>query len=331
MKKNKVLKPINVMTTSFLLASFLMMPTAGFAEESSSPNNELKKNQAASSSSPIYIAPNYGPKEIFTDFTGKNSYIFYAEIDKGELYVDMTRVWKGYGMKITMPNGRQVVNMKPFEKNTKYWLSAEIMTSDGVKERGSFIKIETLDTKGKVIYNPDYIFPKQFHGTYDVNFGQAVYDLFGDSNFSTLSPGVTQGFIDNVNSMASKVQNSDEKTRLVNLINKAGEMLKQQQAETEKILADAKNIVEGLFTDNKFDTLKGSTNQAAIDEAQNAVNKLPASPEKNRLQDLANKANDLLKKKEQAEKDLNDAKNKVEDLFTNDKFDTLKGSTNQGA
>ncbi|MGG4156769.1 pectate lyase-like adhesive domain-containing protein, partial [Peribacillus muralis] len=45
MKKNKVLKPINVMTTSFLLASSLMMPTAGFAEESSTPEKGVANAQ----------------------------------------------------------------------------------------------------------------------------------------------------------------------------------------------------------------------------------------------------------------------------------------------
>ncbi|PJN90315.1 hypothetical protein CVN76_11250 [Bacillus sp. mrc49] len=77
--------------------------------------------------------------------------------------------------------------------------------------------------------------------------------------------------------------------------------------------------------------MKGNTNQAAVDEAQAAVNKLPAGAEKDRLQDLVNEAKDLLKKKEQAEKDQADAKKKVEDLFTDNKFDTLKGNTNQAA
>ncbi|PJN92230.1 toxin Cry1Ac domain D-VI-related protein, partial [Bacillus sp. mrc49] len=99
----------------------------------------------------------------------------------------------------------------------------------------------------------------------------------------------------------------------------------------KKELAEAKNKVEDLFTNDKFDTLKGSTNQGAIDEAQAAVNKLPAGAEKDRLQDLVNKAKDLLKKKEEAEKEQADAKKKVEDLFTDNKFDTLKGSTNQAA
>ncbi|WP_236712836.1 toxin Cry1Ac domain D-VI-related protein, partial [Peribacillus muralis] len=95
-------------------------------------------------------------------------------------------------------------------------------------------------------------------------------------------------------------------------------------------LNDAKNKVEDLFTDNKFDTLKETADQGAIDEAKDAVNKLPEGEEKDRLQDLLNKAQDLLNEQEQAEKDLADAKNKVEDLFTDDTFDTLNGSTDQG-
>ncbi|MGE7876628.1 toxin Cry1Ac domain D-VI-related protein, partial [Peribacillus muralis] len=77
--------------------------------------------------------------------------------------------------------------------------------------------------------------------------------------------------------------------------------------------------------------LKGSTDQGAIDAAEEAVNKLPAGPEKERLEELLNNAQDLLNKNEQAEKDLNDAKNKVEGLFTDDKFDTLKETVDQGA
>ncbi|MFF2581235.1 Ig-like domain-containing protein, partial [Peribacillus sp. NPDC058075] len=64
----------------------------------------------------------------------------------------------------------------------------------------------------------------------------------------------------------------------------------------EKDLTDAKNKVEDLFTDDKFDTLEGTTDQGAIDEAQEAVNKLPEGAEKDRLQELLNKAEDLLDK-----------------------------------
>ncbi|WP_249599359.1 toxin Cry1Ac domain D-VI-related protein, partial [Peribacillus frigoritolerans] len=50
----------------------------------------------------------------------------------------------------------------------------------------------------------------------------------------------------------------------------------------EKDLTDAKNKVEDLFTDDKFDTLEGTTDQGAIDEAQEAVNKLPEGAQKSR-------------------------------------------------
>ncbi|MFJ7508731.1 pectate lyase-like adhesive domain-containing protein, partial [Peribacillus simplex] len=48
MKKSKMLKPINVMTTSFLLASSLLMPSAGFAEELSTPKNKDSSNAQTS-------------------------------------------------------------------------------------------------------------------------------------------------------------------------------------------------------------------------------------------------------------------------------------------
>ncbi|PJN92228.1 toxin Cry1Ac domain D-VI-related protein, partial [Bacillus sp. mrc49] len=97
----------------------------------------------------------------------------------------------------------------------------------------------------------------------------------------------------------NKLPAGAEKDRLQDLVNKAKDLLKKKE-EAEKEQADAKKKVEDLFTDNKFDTLKGSTNQAAVDEAEAAVNKLPAGAEKDRLQDLVNKAKDLLKKKEEA-------------------------------
>ncbi|MFD9626510.1 toxin Cry1Ac domain D-VI-related protein, partial [Peribacillus muralis] len=157
-----------------------------------------------------------------------------------------------------------------------------------------------------------------------------VEDLFTDDKFDSLKETADQGAIDEAKEAVSKLPAGPEKERLEELLNNAQDLLnKKEQAEKE--LNDAKNKVEEMFTDDKFDTLNGSTDQEAIDEAKEAVNKLPAGPEKERLEDLLNNAQDLLNKKEQVEKELNDAKNKVEDLFTDDKFDTLKETTDQGA
>ncbi|MCK2013730.1 toxin Cry1Ac domain D-VI-related protein, partial [Peribacillus muralis] len=157
-----------------------------------------------------------------------------------------------------------------------------------------------------------------------------VEGLFTDNKFDTLKGSTNQAAITEAQNAVNKLPAGPEKNRLQDLVNKAKDLLNKKE-QAEKDLNDAKNKVEGLYTDNKFDTLKGTTNQAAVTEAQNAVNKLPGGPEKNRLQDLVNKAKDLLNKKEQAEKELNDAKNKVEDLFTDNKFDTLKETADQGA
>ncbi|MGE7761380.1 toxin Cry1Ac domain D-VI-related protein [Peribacillus sp. NPDC097895] len=157
-----------------------------------------------------------------------------------------------------------------------------------------------------------------------------VEDLFTDNKFDTLKDTTNQAAIDEAQDAVNKLPAGPEKDRLQDLVDNAKDLLKKKE-QADKDLADAKKKVEELFTDNKFDTLKDTTDQAAVDEAQDAVNKLPAGPEKDRLQDLVDNAKDLLKKKEQAENDLNDAKKKVEDLFTNDKFDTLKDTTNQAA
>ncbi|MGE7586609.1 toxin Cry1Ac domain D-VI-related protein [Peribacillus sp. NPDC101480] len=157
-----------------------------------------------------------------------------------------------------------------------------------------------------------------------------VEDLFTDGKFDTLEGTTDQGAIDEAQKAVNKLPEGAEKDRLQDLLNKAQDLLNKKE-QAEKDLTDAKNKVEDLFTDGKFDTLEGTTDQGAIDEAQKAVNKLPEGAEKDRLQDLLNKAQDLLNKKEQAEKDLTDAKNKVEDLFTDDKFDTLEDTTDQGA
>ncbi|MFE5430429.1 toxin Cry1Ac domain D-VI-related protein, partial [Peribacillus simplex] len=157
-----------------------------------------------------------------------------------------------------------------------------------------------------------------------------VEDLFTDNKFDTLKGTTDQGAIDEAQEAVNKLPEGAEKDRLQDLLNKAKDLLNKKE-QAEKDLTDAKNKVEDLFTDDKFDTLKGTTDQGAIDEAQEAVNKLPEGAEKDRLQDLLNNAKDLLNKKEQAEKDLADAKKKVEDLYTDDKFDTLKGTTDQGA
>ncbi|MCK2016167.1 toxin Cry1Ac domain D-VI-related protein, partial [Peribacillus muralis] len=80
-----------------------------------------------------------------------------------------------------------------------------------------------------------------------------------------------------------------EKERLEELLNNAQDLLNKNE-QAEKDLNDAKNKVEDLFTDDTFDTLNGSTDQGAIDEAKEAVSKLPAGSEKERLEELLNNA-----------------------------------------
>ncbi|WP_230874918.1 toxin Cry1Ac domain D-VI-related protein, partial [Lysinibacillus cavernae] len=154
--------------------------------------------------------------------------------------------------------------------------------------------------------------------------------LFTDSNFNKLKGTTNQAAIDAAQSAVNKLPAGTEKTRLQGLVNNAQGLL-NQQIQADKDLADAKSKAEGLFTDSNFNKLKGTTNQAAIDAAQSAVNKLPAGTEKTRLQGLVNNAQGLLNQQIQADKDLADAKSKAEGLFTDSNFNKLKGTTNQAA
>ncbi|MFJ7918843.1 toxin Cry1Ac domain D-VI-related protein [Lysinibacillus fusiformis] len=154
--------------------------------------------------------------------------------------------------------------------------------------------------------------------------------LFTDGNFNKLKDTANQAAIDEAQKAVSKLPAGPEKERLQGLVDKAQDLL-NQQGQAEKDVADAKNKAEGLFTDGNFNKLKDTANQAAIDEAQKAVSKLPAGPEKERLQGLVDKAQDLLNQQGQAEKDVADAKNKVEGLFKGNKFNALKDKTNQAA
>ncbi|WP_230875061.1 toxin Cry1Ac domain D-VI-related protein, partial [Lysinibacillus cavernae] len=155
-------------------------------------------------------------------------------------------------------------------------------------------------------------------------------DLFTDGSFNKLKDTANQAAIDEAQEAIDKLPAGPEKDRLQGLVEAAQDLL-NQQGQGELDLADAKNKAEGLFTDDNFNKLKDTTNQTAIDEAQEAINKLPAGPEKDRLQGLVEAAQDLLNQQGQGEQDLADAKNKAEGLFTDGSFNKLKDTTNQAA
>ncbi|MFF2875923.1 toxin Cry1Ac domain D-VI-related protein, partial [Gottfriedia sp. NPDC057991] len=152
--------------------------------------------------------------------------------------------------------------------------------------------------------------------------------LFTDKKYDTLNESTNAAAIEAAEELINALPAGSDKTNLQNLINKAKDLLDEK---TKAEQADTKAKVDALFTDNKHDTLNASTDSASIEIAQNAVNKLPEGDEKSNLQNLVNKAKDLLDERTKAEQALSDAKAKVEDLFTDNTFIVINESTNQTA
>ncbi|MBC1435198.1 hypothetical protein HB848_07570 [Listeria rocourtiae] len=97
---------------------------------------------------------------------------------------------------------------------------------------------------------------------------------------------------------------------------------------TTNLINDAKSKVNALFTDSTKSAIKSTTNQAAIDAAQAAIDKLPSGTDKTNLQNDLNKAKDLLAAKIATE---NAAKNAVNALFTDASKTGIKPVTDQAA
>lgn len=152
-----------------------------------------------------------------------------------------------------------------------------------------------------------------------------VEDLFTDLSFASINESVNQTSIDNAQASIDLLPIGAERERQQALIVKAQELL------NKKLIEDAVSKTEELFKDGNFNSLKETASQEEIDAAQNAVNKLPTGQEKNRLQELINKAQDLLNQKNQATQDLMNAQNKVGDLFTNEAHNILKDTIDQEA
>lgn len=83
----------------------------------------------------------------------------------------------------------------------------------------------------------------------------------------------------------------------------------------QSALEKARDAVDALFTDATQTAIKDSTNQAAIDDAQKLVDKLPAGSDKTELQESIKNAQDLLDQRT-AEEQAKAARESVDNLFS---------------
>ncbi|MBC2178067.1 hypothetical protein HCB27_15670, partial [Listeria booriae] len=136
---------------------------------------------------------------------------------------------------------------------------------------------------------------------------EAVNNLFTNQDpTGNITGALTQGDIDAAQALVDKVTDPAKKAELQSDLNKA-----QQQLTAKEVAADA--AVKGLFNNGDVTgTIKDTTDQNAIDNAQKAIDAVTNPTKKAELQNQLNRAQELL-----------NSKNAVLDAPTIDKYTYL--------
>ncbi|WP_036077922.1 toxin Cry1Ac domain D-VI-related protein [Listeria cornellensis] len=326
MKNKQIKKMVSVLTVASILGTSIVTPLSVFA----SPALAAEGTQTVS-------APTYpvGGNE-FVNFSGnlsaQNAFFQQVDITNDLLYIDMTLVYKGYGIEVTMPDGEIIKYYKKAEKGI-----LEYYTLDLKGRAAGTVRLKTLNPNGT--YERAAVATVQLVATGNTglslsNYGTAVYGLFSDSTFTALAANVTQSDIDAAKALAASVPASAEKTRLTELADKAQKLLNDSIAKEN----DARNAVNALFNNNTPSTnvIKETTDQAAIDNAQKLINEVADVAKKAEMQSDLNKAKELLVarialEQEATAKQLADQT--VKGLFENNDptSDKIKTTTDQSA
>ncbi|EUJ23852.1 toxin Cry1Ac domain D-VI-related protein, partial [Listeria cornellensis] len=167
---------------------------------------------------------------------------------------------------------------------------------------------------------------------------KAVNELFTSDKpaTDTIKAATNQDAINAAQALIDVVTEKAPKDALQNNLDRAQELLNARTA-TEKANSEAaEKAVNELFTDNKpaTDTIKATTDQGAINAAQQLVDVVVDPTTKAPLQNNLDRAQELLNAKLAAEKAKDEAAEKaVNALFKDDKpaTDAIKASTDQPA
>ncbi|MBC2190438.1 toxin Cry1Ac domain D-VI-related protein, partial [Listeria booriae] len=166
----------------------------------------------------------------------------------------------------------------------------------------------------------------------------AVNQLFVSNNPTSdaIKASTDQDAIDNVQAEIDKINDTTIKAGLQTTLDRAQELLDERNA-TAKQVEEAKKIIDELFNNgNTNGSLKDTTNQAAIDKAQEKIDAVLDAGKKAELQkelDAAQKQLDDRNSAAEAEKDRQEkATAYVKDLFKDsDTNGSLKDITDQVA
>ncbi|MBC6316980.1 toxin Cry1Ac domain D-VI-related protein, partial [Listeria grandensis] len=166
----------------------------------------------------------------------------------------------------------------------------------------------------------------------------AVNQLFVSNNPTSdaIKTSTDQEAIDNVQAEIDKINDTTLKAGLQTTLDRAQELLDERNAVAKQV-EEAKKVIDELFNNgNTNGSLKDTTNQAAIDKAQEKIDALTDATKKAELQkdlDAAQKQLDDRNSAAETEKERQEkATADVKDLFENgDTNGSLKNTTNQAA
>ncbi|MBC2168237.1 hypothetical protein HCB26_16805 [Listeria booriae] len=120
-----------------------------------------------------------------------------------------------------------------------------------------------------------------------------VKALFTDGSKTAIKSTTKQIDIDIAKSLVNQLPGSVDKNNLLNDIANAQNLLSNPNSNAQ-MLENAKAAVDALFANTKKDTLKTTTDQVAIDNAQNLLNKVEDAMEKAEIQKDIDQAQKLL-------------------------------------
>lgn len=327
MKKQQVKKLVSTLTVASIIGASVVTPFNVLV----SPAQAAEGIQA--SSAPVYVYNGNKFQNFSGDLSSQNIYFPIVQIQDDLLYIDMTSVWKNYGIRVILPNGQTLDRYKSLAKDTYDYYTVDLKNFSG-----GTIQLRTLNPNGSYERAGVATVSLISAGNTGVainNYGQAVYNLFSDSTFTKLGANVTQSDINAAKALAANVPNSTEKTNLTTLVNKAQSLL---DADNKKKDDEARNAVNGLFNNNSplTDAIKPETNQGTINAAQALVDQAADPTKKAQMQTDLNRAKELLAAREISQSEATkqaEANKAVKELFVNDSpaSNEIKAATNQKA
>ncbi|HHK5599327.1 TPA: toxin Cry1Ac domain D-VI-related protein [Bacillus tropicus] len=148
-----------------------------------------------------------------------------------------------------------------------------------------------------------------------------VHGLFADDAHSKLGAETTQQDINTAKENVSKLPNNQNKTDLLNEIQNAQRILKEQEVTN---LSNAQKTVNDLFLDENHIALNNGLSEKDIEKALEKVQLVSNQKDKNTLMKEIEKAKNLLNS-------LNETRKILNNLFTDDYHTALKETTTQAS